>query len=72
MAAYLRPRPPRLPPASFWPLAGAITLSLNDLAIKFIADTGYALHQAILIRALVGMAHRADRHGPVASAAFAT
>ena len=37
-------------------LGGAVTLSLNDLAIKFIADTGYALHQAILIRALVGMA----------------
>jgi len=37
-------------------LGGAITLSLNDLAIKFIADSGYALHQAILIRALVGMA----------------
>ena len=37
-------------------LGGAVTLSLNDLAIKFIADTGYALHQAMLIRAFVGMA----------------
>ncbi len=35
-------------------LGGGITLSLNDLAIKALADTGYALHQVILIRALIG------------------
>lgn len=28
---------------------------MNDLAIKALADTGYALHQVILIRALIGM-----------------
>jgi drug/metabolite transporter (DMT)-like permease len=37
-------------------LGGAATLSLNDLFIKTLADTGYALHQVILIRALIGMA----------------
>ncbi len=37
-------------------LGGGVTLSLNDLAIKALADTGYALHQVILIRALIGMA----------------
>ena len=31
-------------------------MSLNDLFIKTLADTGYALHQVILIRALIGMA----------------
>jgi drug/metabolite transporter (DMT)-like permease len=36
-------------------LGGSITLSLNDLAIKALADTGYALHQVILIRALIGI-----------------
>jgi drug/metabolite transporter (DMT)-like permease len=37
-------------------LGGGIVLSLNDLAIKALADTGYALHQVILLRALVGLA----------------
>ena len=37
-------------------LGGAVVLSMNDLAIKALADTGYALHQVILIRALIGMA----------------
>lgn len=36
-------------------LGGAITLSLNDLAIKALSGT-YALHQVILIRAFIGMA----------------
>ncbi|MFZ1468903.1 MAG: DMT family transporter [Paracoccaceae bacterium] len=36
-------------------LGGAMILSINDLAIKFLADTGYALHQAMLIRAVIGM-----------------
>ena len=36
-------------------LGGAVTLSLNDLAIKALSDT-YALHQVILIRAFVGIA----------------
>lgn len=37
-------------------LGGGVVLSMNDLAIKALAETGYALHQVILIRALVGMA----------------
>lgn len=36
-------------------LGGGITLSVNDLSIKFLSGD-YALHQVILIRALVGMA----------------
>ena len=36
-------------------IGGGIILSMNDLAIKALADTGYALHQVILIRALIGM-----------------
>jgi len=36
-------------------LGGGIVLSLNDLAIKALADTGYALHQVILMRAIVGL-----------------
>ena len=39
----------------FLALGGGITLSLNDLAIKALSGA-YALHQIILIRALVGMA----------------
>ncbi len=35
-------------------LGGALTLSMNDLAIKFLSGT-YALHQVILIRALIGI-----------------
>ena len=35
-------------------IGGGITLSVNDLAIKFLAGD-YALHQVILIRAMVGM-----------------
>lgn len=35
-------------------LTGSMTLSLNDLSIKYLS-TGYALHQVILIRALIGM-----------------
>lgn len=38
----------------FLALGGGITLSLNDLAIKALSGA-YALHQIILIRALVGM-----------------
>lgn len=37
-------------------LGGGIILSMNDLAIKALAETGYALHQVILIRALIGLA----------------
>jgi drug/metabolite transporter (DMT)-like permease len=36
-------------------LGGAIVLSMNDLAIKALADGGYALHQVILIRAFISM-----------------
>ena len=36
-------------------LGGAVILSMNDLAIKFLSGS-YALHQVILIRALIGMA----------------
>ncbi len=36
-------------------LGGAVTLSLNDLAIKALSGA-YALHQVILIRAFIGMA----------------
>ena len=43
-------------------LGGAVVLSMNDLAIKALADTGYALHQVILIRALIGMALVPSRH----------
>ena len=39
----------------FLALGGAITLSLNDLAIKALSGA-YALHQVILIRAFIGMA----------------
>ncbi|THD85547.1 DMT family transporter [Aliigemmobacter aestuarii] len=35
-------------------LGGGVTLSVNDLSIKFLSGD-YALHQVILIRALVGM-----------------
>ena len=35
-------------------LGGALTLSMNDLAIKALSGT-YALHQVILIRALIGI-----------------
>lgn len=35
-------------------LGGAIILSMNDLAIKALSDT-YALHQVILIRAIIGL-----------------
>lgn len=37
-------------------IGGAVTLSMNDLAIKALSDGGYALHQVILIRAFIGMA----------------
>ncbi|MEZ5798242.1 MAG: hypothetical protein R3D63_12600 [Paracoccaceae bacterium] len=40
----------------FLALGGGIVLSMNDLAIKALAETGYALHQVILIRAIIGMA----------------
>lgn len=36
-------------------LGGGVVLSVNDLSIKFLSGS-YALHQVILIRALVGMA----------------
>lgn len=36
-------------------LGGGVTLSLNDLAIKALSGA-YALHQVILIRAVIGMA----------------
>jgi drug/metabolite transporter (DMT)-like permease len=36
-------------------IGGALVLSANDLAIKFLSDD-YALHQVILLRAFVGMA----------------
>lgn len=36
-------------------LGGGITLSVNDLAIKFLSGD-YALHQVILIRAFIGLA----------------
>lgn len=36
-------------------LGGAVTLSVNDLAIKALSDS-YALHQVILLRAFIGMA----------------
>ena len=35
-------------------LGGSATLSINDLAIKFLSGS-YALHQVILIRAAIGM-----------------
>ena len=35
-------------------LGGSVTLSVNDLAIKFLSNT-YALHQVILIRAAISM-----------------
>ncbi len=50
------PAPSSSTPGILLALGGAITLSMNDLAIKALADTGYALHQVILIRALIGMA----------------
>ncbi|GAB1361925.1 DMT family transporter [Rhodobacter sp.] len=37
-------------------IGGGIILSMNDLAIKALAETGYALHQIILVRAMIGMA----------------
>ncbi len=36
-------------------IGGALTLSINDVAIKFLSDS-YALHQVILTRAFIGMA----------------
>ena len=36
-------------------LGGAMVLSLNDLSIKALSST-YALHQVILLRAVIGMA----------------
>ena len=36
-------------------IGGGIILSMNDLAIKALAETGYALHQIILVRAVIGM-----------------
>ena len=38
----------------FLALGGAVTLSMNDLAIKALSGA-YALHQIILIRAFIGM-----------------
>ncbi|MBC7476578.1 MAG: EamA family transporter, partial [Pseudorhodobacter sp.] len=35
-------------------VGGAVALSLNDLCIKQLS-TGYALHQVILVRAIVGI-----------------
>lgn len=35
-------------------LAAAVFFSINDMAIKFLSD-GYALHQVVLIRSLIGM-----------------
>jgi drug/metabolite transporter (DMT)-like permease len=48
---------PSKPPIGgiFFALGGGITLSVNDLAIKALSGT-YALHQVILLRALIGMA----------------
>ena len=40
----------------FFALGAALLLSLNDLAIKALADGGYALHQVILIRAFISIA----------------
>ena len=48
------PRPSNLPGILF-ALGGTVVLSANDLAIKALSDT-YALHQVILIRAVIGMA----------------
>lgn len=39
----------------FFALGGGIVLSVNDLAIKALSGT-YALHQVILLRAMIGMA----------------
>ncbi|MDQ2066836.1 DMT family transporter [Xinfangfangia sp. CPCC 101601] len=39
----------------FLALGGGIILSLNDLAIKALAATGYPLHQIVLVRALIGI-----------------
>ncbi len=39
----------------FFAIGGALTLSINDVAIKFLSGS-YALHQVILLRAMVGMA----------------
>ncbi len=51
------PKPVSLPRTGILlALGGGVTLSLNDLAIKALAETGYALHQVILIRALIGLA----------------
>ena len=36
-------------------MAAAVLFSINDMAIKFLSD-GYALHQVVLIRSVVGMA----------------
>ena len=46
---------PSTVPGILFALGGAIMLSANDLAIKALSDT-YALHQVILIRAVIGMA----------------
>ena len=35
-------------------IGGTVIFSVNDVAIKFLSG-GYALHQVVLIRALVGM-----------------
>ena len=37
-------------------LGGGIVLSMNDLAIKALSGSGYALHQVILLRAFIGIA----------------
>ena len=38
----------------FLAIGGALVLSVNDLAIKFLSGD-YALHQVILLRAFIGM-----------------
>jgi drug/metabolite transporter (DMT)-like permease len=40
----------------FLAIGGGITLSMNDLAIKALSESGYALHQVILIRATISIA----------------
>lgn len=42
-------------PGILFALGGALTLSINDVAIKFLSND-YALHQVILTRALIGLA----------------
>lgn len=36
-------------------VGGAVAFSINDVAIKFLSD-GYALHQVVLLRSIVGLA----------------